>query len=172
LNDTNIELIAKEAVKASNNSSYGSLLEVLIKQLKSYEKEQAILMQAVAECPIETVRQSLYEKLGQVLERKKELETQLAIENNKASVNINEEQIIFFLNKLKKGDPNDKYNRKALISVFVIAIYLYDDPDKNKKITYVLSVNGKPVEITETILADIESKASLCSYTEQTSEPH
>jgi len=171
LTDKNIEIIAKEAVKASENIDNNSILELLVKQLKSYEKEQSNLLQAVAECPIDTVRQGLYEKLGQVIADKKELETQLAIEENKASAKLNEEQIIFFLRKLKNGDPNDLHNRKALIAVFVTAIYLYDEPEKNKRITFVLNVDGKPTETTEAIFSDIENNTNSGSYIKTTGEP-
>lgn len=78
---------------------------------------------------------------------------------------LNEEQVIFFLNKLRKGNPNDLHIRRALIATFVVAVYLYDLPDGNKRITYILSVNGTQTEITEDILNAIENNSVLISNT-------
>ena len=142
-----------------------SMINLLTKQLKDYEKEINNLMQAVAECPIEQVRQGLYSKLSETIGNKKELEAQISIESNKLGTLLNEEQVIFFLNKLRKGNPNDLHIRKALISTFVVAVYLYDLPDGNKKITFVLSVDGTPTEITEDILNAIENNSVLISNT-------
>lgn len=162
LTDENIETIAKECVKASKMNKDTSIINLLNKQLKDYETEIANLMQAVAECPIEQVRQGLYSKLSETIENKKELETQVAIENNKVGVMLNAEQVIFFLNKLKNANLNNLNVRKSLISTFVVAVYLYDLPDGNKKITYILSVNNSSqTEITEDILNAIESNPVL-----------
>ena len=161
LTDKNIEIIAREAVKAAQESKDNSILGLLIRQLKTYDKEIASLMQAVKECPAEldTVRSGIFSEMNKVMTDKKELEKQLAVENGKAGATLNEEQVIFFLTKLKNGNPNDLRNRKALIAVFVNAVYLYDEPEKNRKITFVLTVDGKPTEITADILDGIENNA-------------
>lgn len=165
LTDENIEIIARECVKVSMMNKDTSIINLLRKQLKDYEKEINNLMQAVAECPIEQVRQGLYSKLSETIENKKELEAQLAIESNKVGIMLNEEQVIFFLNKLRKGNPNDLHIRRSLISTFVVAVYLYDLPDGNKRITYILSVNGTPTELTEDILNAIENNSVLIPNT-------
>ena len=54
------------------------------------------------------------------------LEENLENETRNQSV-ISEVQIRFFPNSLKKGDTSDIKYRKALITMFVNAMYLYDD---------------------------------------------
>lgn len=85
---------------------------------------------------------------------------------------INEEQILFFLHKLKTGDTTKVAVRKALISTFVNAIYLYDeDNNKNKKITFVLNVNGTPTTIDEDTCNEIEKNFEKSSYITQIGAP-
>lgn len=60
-------------------------------------------------------------------------------------------QIKFFLNALKKGNANDIKHRRTLISVFINAIYLYDD-----KITLVFNSGDVPVTIDDKLLSEIE----------------
>lgn len=57
----------------------------------------------------------------------------------------------FFLNDLKNGDINDVKYRRALITVLINKIYLYDD-----KVTIIFNTQNRPVEITEDLLKDIE----------------
>ena len=64
---------------------------------------------------------------------------------------ISEPQIRFFLNSLKKGDTSDIKYRKALVTLFVNAIYLYDD-----KMTIVFNSGGEPVTIDDLLLSEIE----------------
>ena len=152
LTDENIELIATAVVEASERAGDNSILKMLQKQYKDYERKQANLMSAVSECPIDTVRKGLYDELSVVMNTKQELETQLAIEGNRAKGKLTKNQVKFFFGKLKSGDANDIKVRKALIAVFVNAIYLYDD-----KITFILNAGDKPVEITESLLNEIEA---------------
>ncbi len=60
-------------------------------------------------------------------------------------------QVKFFLNDLKNGDINDVKYRRALITVLINKIYLYDD-----KATIIFNTQDRPVEITEDLLNDIE----------------
>ena len=65
-------------------------------------------------------------------------------------------QVKFFLTQIRDGDANDPKYRKTLVTVLVNAIYLYDD-----KMTLILNVGDNPVEISETLLDDIEKAASV-----------
>ena len=79
---------------------------------------------------------------------------------------------LFFLHKLKTGDTTKVAVRKALISTFVNAIYLYDeDNNKNKKITFVLNVNGTPTTIDEDTCNEIEKNFEKSSYITQIGAP-
>lgn len=69
----------------------------------------------------------------------------------KNQVVLSEPQIRFFLNSLKKGNTSDIKYRKALITLFVNAIYLYDD-----KMTIVFNSGDEPVTVDDLLLSEIE----------------
>ena len=78
------------------------------------------------------------------------LEENLENETRNQSV-ISEVQIRFFLNSLKKGDTSDIKYRKALITMFVNAIYLYDD-----KMTIAFNSGDDHVTIDYLLLSEID----------------
>lgn len=84
-----------------------------------------------------------------------EIVTQIKKEENN-QVSLTEDEIKFFLTKLKRFDTTNKVNRKILVNVLVNAVYLYDD-----RITYVMNVGERTVEITEGLLADIRANSPL-----------
>ena len=88
--------------------------------------------------------------MSQRTEEKQDLEKQIAIEQQ-SQIPISEQDILFFLTALKKGDANNEKYRRMLINVFLVAAYLYDD-----KLTYILTVGNKAVTVTESLLADID----------------
>ncbi len=55
---------------------------------------------------------------------------------------------------MKNGDINDVKYRRALITVLINKIYLYDD-----KATIIFNTQDRPVEITEDLLNDIEGSS-------------
>lgn len=75
---------------------------------------------------IPSVCKLIFVKIEEVENVLKMLEENLENETRNQSV-ISEVQIRFFLNSLKKGDTSDIKYRKALITMFVNAMYLYDD---------------------------------------------
>lgn len=78
------------------------------------------------------------------------LEENLENETRNQSV-ISEAQIRFFLNSLKKGDTSDIKYRKALITMFVNALYLYDD-----KMTIAFNSGDDHVTIDYLLLSEID----------------
>jgi len=78
------------------------------------------------------------------------LEAQLAIEQQKQVV-LSAKEVAHFLRMLRKGDINSVENRRSMINIFVRAIYLYDD-----KFTMVLNGSGRPIEIEDVLLGEIE----------------
>jgi hypothetical protein len=56
----------------------------------------------------------------------------------------------FFLHNLKNGNIDDMKYRKALISLFINRVYLFDD-----KMTIIFNTDKTPVEITVNLLDDI-----------------
>ena len=99
-------------------------------------------------------------RIKQKNEEKAEIEREL----NKAkfcSNYLKPEEIRFFLKHLQQGKADDLKSRKALITVFVNSIYLYDD-----KITFILNAGKKPVTITDELLDKIEDnvEGSVTDY--------
>lgn len=80
------------------------------------------------------------------------LEREIALEE-KSYPMLTIPKVKFFLTDLKKGNINDIKYRKTLISVFVNAIYLYDD-----KITLIFNSGDKPVTINDLLLSEIEKE--------------
>jgi len=63
-------------------------------------------------------------------------------------------EVKFFLNALKKGNPDSVKHQKTLIAIFVNAIYLYDD-----KVTLIFNSGDKPVTVDADLLSKIEAAA-------------
>ena len=122
----------------------------LKKQIKEYERKRNNLLNNVAECDIPSVCKSIFVKIEEVENVLKTLEENLENETRNQSV-ISEPQIRFFLNSLKKGNTSDIKYRKALITMFVNTIYLYDD-----KMTLVFNSGDDPVTIDDFLLSEIE----------------
>ena len=90
------------------------------------------------------------ERIDKRKEEKADLQAQLAIEMGR-QITFTAPQIRSFLYSLKKGKVDDENNRKGIINIFVRAIYLWDD-----KMTIILNGGGKPIEIDDILLDEIE----------------
>ena len=93
----------------------------------------------------------LTERLHQRQVEKEELETQLAIENNK-KICLSEAQILAFLDYVCEMPLDDFNKRRAIINIFVHSIYLYDD-----HFTLIINASKKPLSIENIPLDDIEA---------------
>ncbi len=92
----------------------------------------------------------LTERLHKRQAEKEELETQLAIENNK-KICLSEAQILAFLDYVCEMPFDDFNKRRAIINIFVQSIYLYDD-----YFTLIINASKKPLRIDNILLDDIE----------------
>lgn len=143
-------------MKIVNSEKDKSNLNQLKHTLANYESKHDNLLEAVAECDIPNVRQSLYKKID---------ENEKIIEQIKLEINEEERalsfmtapQVKFFLHSLKKGDINDIKYQRLLINTFVNKIYLYDD-----RITIIFNASNTPYEIKDKLLSDIEEKNEHC----------
>lgn len=150
LTDDNIEIIAKAVAEACQNDTQNTVIKHLEKMLKENEKAVENLFKALETGAIaEQITSRIQEKNKERLE----LEKRMAAERNKGTI-LTKPQVKFFLKQLQKGNDKDIKVRKALIAVFVNAIYLYDD-----KVTYILNAGNEQVTITEDLLDDIETSA-------------
>ena len=163
LTDKNIAKIAKTVVDVCEAEKDTTNLRRLKTALAENKRKHKNLMDAIMECDIESVRKSLYLEVPTVEREQGMIENEIAIEE-KAYPILSVPKIKFFLNALKKGNINDMKYRKTLISVFVNAIYLYDD-----KITLIFNSGDKPITINDLLLSEIEEgykQKKFCLYPE------
>ena len=90
------------------------------------------------------------ERINQREAEKKELEKQLAIEIKKQS-GMEYSVILSFLDYLRMLPNDNEYKRRALVNIFINAIYLYDG-----YFTMILNAGNRPLSIENIPLDDIE----------------
>lgn len=95
----------------------------------------------------------MYEQIPLLEKEKSDTELQLTLEKAK-QVKLTVSEVRFFLNALRKGDPDSIKYQKALISVLVNAVYLYDD-----KITLIFNSGDHAVTLDAALLEKIEQQA-------------
>ena len=158
LTDKNIAKIAKEVVAVCEAEKDTSNLRRLKTDLAANEFRYKNLMDSVMECEIASLRKDLYLKAPELEKEHARIEKEIALEE-KSYPMLTIPKIKFFLNSLKKGNINDMKYRKVLITIFVNAIYLYDD-----KITLIFNSGDKPVTINDLLLSEIEAwhKQEFC----------
>ena len=157
----NIDRIAREVVAISESERDTATLKRLNKQLKDNERKKKNLMSAIMECDSDVIRKTLYEQIPTLESERKELELQVLMEEAK-QVKLTIPEVKFFLNALKKGNPDSVKHQKALIAIFVNAIYLYDD-----KVTLIFNSGDKPVTVDTDLLSKIEAAADSTSKAER-----
>ena len=147
LTDNNIRKIAKEVAAVCAADYDSSELKRLRSCLK--ETEQAI-EKLLSALELGQAADIIADRLTKRAVEKQDLEKQIAIEQQN-QIPLSEQDILFFLTALKKGDADDEKYRRMLVNIFVVAVYLFDD-----KITYILTVGDKSVTVTDSLLADID----------------
>ena len=152
LTDENIEIIAKAVVEVAERDIEHSNVSRLEKMIADNERAVGNLMKALeAGQIVEQITARIREKN----QEKEELQRQLAQESA-LHIQLTVPQVKFFLTQLRNGEADNIEYRKTLVTVLVNAIYLYDD-----KVTFILNVGDKPVEITEELLDDIENNTGV-----------
>lgn len=166
LTDENIKIIVDEVIQANQSDEGYIEIKRIEKEIKQLNKEKNNLLSSLKSCNIESVKQDIFSEIGRVNEQIKTLEAEFASVKNDMTI-IDETEVLFFLNQLKKGDINDFKYRKMLITVFVNRIYLYDN-----KITFVFNTDKKPVTITHEFIDSLDNiMGSGCSDKCKTSSP-
>jgi hypothetical protein len=152
LTDDNIEKIAKDVVAYNEAEQQNNVhLKMLEKQLAENKRHQTNLMNALKICDNEDLQTKIMVELSQMEKQAKELQTQLAIEENR-KIKIARREIVFFLKDLQNGDVSDIKYRKTLINALVSRIYLYDDG----RLTIILYSGDNTVSIDINLIDDIE----------------
>lgn len=152
LTPSNINKIAHEVVALCEREKDSTNLKRLDKLIKDNERKQRNLMTAVTECEIETVRKSLYEEMSRLSDEHNALESEYALEQASA-VTLTVDEVKFFLTQLRNSRADNLEYRKTLITVFVNAIYLFDD-----RLTIFFNSGDTPVNIDEALLSEAIEK--------------
>ena len=147
LTDEKIRYIAKKVAEECNKSPDN----ISVREIKNAIKEVYTAIENLWK-DIEQGQavDMLTERLHQRQVEKEELETQLAIENNK-KICLSEAQILAFLDCVCEMPLDDFNKRRAIINIFVHSIYLYDD-----HFTLIINASKKPLSIENIPLDDIE----------------
>lgn len=120
LTDDKIEYIAKKVATKCSKSPDNLSVKGLKKAIKEVDAAIENLWKGIEQGEAVDM---LTERLNQRQKEKEELETQLAIENNK-KIYLSEAQILAFLDYICEMPLDDVKKRKAIIHIFVRSIYL------------------------------------------------
>ena len=147
LTEDNIRYIAKRVAEECNKSVDNLSIKELKKAIKEVDAAIENLWKGIEKGQSVDM---LTERLNRRQAEKTELETQLAIENNK-KICLTEAQVYAFLDFICEMPMDDFNKRRALINIFVNSIYLYDD-----HFTLIINASKKPLSVDNIPLNDIE----------------
>ena len=150
--DAVIDKIVQLVMDVQNQEN--TTIPLLEKQLREVNKKLDNLMKAIEDG---LYTRTTKERLEALENQKDELTAKIADEKLKKP-SFNEDFIRFRLMKFRKFDISQKKQRKALIEIFVNAIFLYDD---RMLITFNYKDGTQTVRFEDTLTADgVEGKSS------------
>lgn len=148
LTDENIRRIA-EALDAVYKNEQDTFAEKRIRDaIKEADKAIENLWAALEKGEASGM---ITERITKRQQEKVALEAQLAIEQKKGAF-CSKEKVIFFLQQLQKGSYSNPVHRRCTISIFIRAIYLYDD-----RFTIYLNGSNEPIVIEDVFLDEVEN---------------
>lgn len=138
LDDDTINWIADSVVEYSRHQESASGIGLLEDQLKDTQRSIKNLMAAIEQgiiTPTTKARLMELEKEQSDIDRK--------ITMAKADViPVNRDQLVGWLKKLQAGDVHDKKYQAELFDTFLIAVYVYDNPDGQDYMKVVFNYAG------------------------------
>jgi hypothetical protein len=168
LTDENIAIIAQAVTEISRKESNTHVISDLKRKLKENAKATANLIKAIESGKHIDI---LADQITKRKEEKENLEKMIALEKM-AIDEIDEHEVKFFLQHLKKGNIQSLDYKRALISVFINKVFLHDDG----RARIIFNATDRPVEIDCELLKEIESlenggvlRGKRCSYMTATS---
>ena len=135
-------------------------------EARQKENEKAIRnMIAAIEAGI--ITSSTKSRLVELEAEKARIETGIA-QQLIAEPDLERDQIVYFLERFRDGDVDDESYRQLLVSVFLNAVYLYDD-----KLTLVLNYSGENCKVTLELVENATNCADPeCSGFAQSAPPY
>jgi DNA invertase Pin-like site-specific DNA recombinase len=155
LTNENIAIIAAAVVEECEKEKDNPNMRRLAGLLRENEKATNNLLNAIEQGQGLDL---LTKRLEQKQQEREELEKEVAAET-KNYVDLTASEIRFFLSELRNGDINDTKTRRMLITVLVNAVYLYDN-----KLTVLFNASDRAVEVTESLIDDIEADVQEFVY--------
>ena len=147
--DAVIDKIVQLVMDVQNQEN--TTIPLLEKQLREVNKKLDNLMKAIEDG---LYTRTTKERLEALESQKDELTVKIADEKLKKP-SFNEDFIRFWLMKFRKFDISQKKQRKALIEIFVNAIFLYDD---RMLLTFNYKDGTQTVRFEDTLTADCGEK--------------
>jgi hypothetical protein len=171
LTDDNIVYISKIIAEISKRDNNTPIIADIKKKLKDNAAAVENLMIAIEHGGANL--DLISERISQKRKEKAELEKVLAHEQWEKT-EISEDDIGTFFYRLKNGDENNIIYKRALISIFINSVYLYDN-----KATIFFNCTDRPVEMDYNILNEADSNSDIthanakfeCSYIEASTPP-
>jgi DNA invertase Pin-like site-specific DNA recombinase len=145
LSDENIAYISKVISEVSKRENNTPIIAEIKKKLKENAAATENLLKAIESGEHMDL---LSERITQKKQERAELEKTLTREQWEKT-EIDENEIEFFLERLKSGDENDPKYKRALIAIFINAVYLYDD-----RMTIIFNTTDKPITIDYDFILD------------------
>ena len=151
LNKKVINSIATAALELQEREKDDSLLKTLEKNLKQTEKSISNMLDAIEQGIITAGTKARLEELEA---KKSDLEIAI-IEEKTVQPQLTHEQLVFWLERFRDGDPSDPEYRASFVEVFVSAVYLYDD-----HLRIVCNYTGENATVSCDIVDNIEDLQS------------
>jgi hypothetical protein len=159
LQDEVIEQLAKTLVDIQEKED--TTLPLLRRDLEETEQRLKNIADAIQQG---IVTSTTKQRLEELEARKSDIEVKmLQAELQKAA--LTEEEIIFWFSRIKSGDIADNAHRRAIVDVFVNAVYLYDD---RVVLTYNFKSDSRAVTLADIECSDLPQTAPLLGYYKNT----
>ena len=150
LQDKEIERIAKMLMDLQERED--TALPLLRKELADTEKGLKNIADAIQQGIITNTTKQRLEEL-EVL--KSDIEIKVLQTELQQNI-LTEEKIIFWINRFKGGDIADKAYQRAIIDIFVNAIYVYDD---KIVLTYNFKSDARTISLADVEISDLPQSA-------------
>jgi hypothetical protein len=150
LQDNEIQRIAKLIRDLQEREDTATPL--LRKELEETNKGLKNIADAIQQGIITSTTKQRLEELEAL---KSELEIKL-LQTELQSAILTEEKIVFWITRFKNGDITDTAYRRAIIDIFVNAIYLYDD---KIVMTYNFKSDARTISLSDIEISDLPQSA-------------
>lgn len=151
LTDTNIDKIANKVMFLIEQEKDTEKIRILRHKLKKNKIEKQNLLKSLKYGASDTIRKIIFEEIEALDNKEKLLNAEIEKEKMRA-LPLELSEIKFFLTHLRSGDIDDIKYKRALVSMLINKIYLYDD-----KMTIVFNTQSTPVEVSADLIKKAES---------------